>query len=78
MEFYGNIKRISDYKILKSEIDKLLIELKLEDEANKIALHCSGGIKRKLNLAIALIGQPKVILIDEPTSVNNEKLTHIN
>ncbi len=33
----------------------------------RLAQHCSGGVRRRLNLAIALLQQPDVLLMDEPT-----------
>ena len=40
----------------------------LEDERNNLIKELSGGSKRKLSLAIALIGGSSVIFLDEPTS----------
>lgn len=40
----------------------------LADKLNSTATDMSGGQKRKLSLAMALIGDPKVVFLDEPTS----------
>lgn len=39
----------------------------LGEFADRRARHCSGGVRRRLNLAIALLQQPQVLLLDEPT-----------
>ncbi|POS81704.1 hypothetical protein EPUL_006209, partial [Erysiphe pulchra] len=50
------------------EIDQVLKQLLLDSKRNEQTHSFSGGMKRKLNLAIALIGKSKILILDEPTS----------
>lgn len=43
-------------------------ELKLSDKAKVASDKLSGGQKRKLSVGIALIGDPKIVLLDEPSA----------
>ena len=42
--------------------------LKIEEHANKLSESCSGGTKRKLSYGMAMLGDPKIVLMDEPSS----------
>ncbi|MES9834276.1 MAG: ABC transporter ATP-binding protein [Candidatus Thiodiazotropha sp. DIVDIV] len=48
-------------------IDEALSLTGLADQAKKLAKHFSGGLKRRLNLAIGLLNKPELIFLDEPT-----------
>jgi ABC-2 type transport system ATP-binding protein len=45
---------------------ELLNKLNLEEKKNKTARTLSGGLKRRLNLALALVHDPEIIILDEP------------
>lgn len=61
---------IIDFKILilKQVVEKSLAEVKLSEVARVRSSSYSGGMKRRLTVAIALIGEPKLIILDEPVS----------
>ncbi len=42
--------------------------LRIEEHADKKAEGCSGGTKRKLSYGMAMLGDPKIVLMDEPSS----------
>jgi len=49
-------------------IDEAIGELRLDDHRKKAAGTLSGGNKRKLSVAIAIVGNPSIILLDEPSA----------
>ncbi|XP_026677004.1 ATP-binding cassette sub-family A member 3-like [Diaphorina citri] len=65
--FFGMIKGLTKEESRRSGLD-LLTLLNMVEKKNQPVSALSGGMKRKLQLAIALIGSPKVLMLDEPTS----------
>ena len=67
MELFGAIKGVSNEK-LEVAMQKGMKEVHLHTQSGVQSERLSGGQKRKLSVALALIGDPKVICLDEPTS----------
>ncbi|KAF7698247.1 phospholipid-transporting ATPase ABCA3 [Silurus meridionalis] len=65
--FYAQLKGYPREKI-PDEVDRIIRILNLEDKRNARSKTLSGGMKRKLSIGIALIGDSKVVMLDEPTS----------
>ncbi len=51
-----------------AEVERILDDVDLGDKRDAVASDLSGGQKRKLSVGVALIGDPKVIFLDEPTA----------
>jgi len=51
----------------KYSIEKAVETTGLDSHKNRVAKHFSGGLKRRLNLAIGLLNNPELLILDEPT-----------
>uniref|UniRef100_A0A8D0GV65 ABC transporter domain-containing protein n=1 Tax=Sphenodon punctatus TaxID=8508 RepID=A0A8D0GV65_SPHPU len=67
LRFYSGLKGFPVEKC-PEEIDRILRILNLEEKRGSLSKALSGGMKRKLSIGIALIGDSKVVMLDEPTS----------
>jgi ABC-2 type transport system ATP-binding protein len=64
--FYGGIYGLSDAQI-KTKSDELITSLGLQNEAKKLVASLPLGWKQKLSFSVALLHQPKIVFLDEPT-----------
>jgi len=67
LQLMADLKRLSSGEA-KRVITDLLGRFDLSDSAQKLASTYSGGMRRKLDLAMTLVGRPEIIFLDEPTT----------
>jgi ABC-2 type transport system ATP-binding protein len=53
---------------LEARIEELLARFNLSEAADRIARTLSGGMERRLNIAMALVHRPRILFLDEPTT----------
>lgn len=64
--FWGRLYGISKGRAEK-QAGHLLELMELKDRSHSLIKHFSGGMKRRINIAAAMLHQPKILLMDEPT-----------
>ncbi|EMS16346.1 ABC transporter, putative [Entamoeba histolytica HM-3:IMSS] len=67
LRFYGSLKGLKGYT-LEQEVENLLDLVSLTKAGDKQVGNYSGGMKRRLSVAIACIAKPKCVILDEPTT----------
>ena len=67
LELFAAIKGVNKIAI-PNEAMRLIEQVRLTDAADRTAGTYSGGMRRRLSVAIALIGDPQVVFLDEPTT----------
>uniref|UniRef100_A0A667XKN2 ATP binding cassette subfamily A member 7 n=1 Tax=Myripristis murdjan TaxID=586833 RepID=A0A667XKN2_9TELE len=65
--FYGRLKGLSEAQV-KAELHTLLDDVGLLHKRHEQTKNLSGGMQRKLSVAIAFVGGSKVVVLDEPTA----------
>ena len=67
LEAYAAIRGIKEEDV-KRLANQFLDGLRIKEHAKKYSKDCSGGTKRKLSYAMAMLGNPKIVLLDEPST----------
>jgi ABC-2 type transport system ATP-binding protein len=66
LNLIGNMYEVPNDE-LKKRVDQLLEDLFLTEKANTVVDKLSGGMKRRMNLAMALVHEPEIVVLDEPS-----------
>ncbi|MBW1734936.1 MAG: ABC transporter ATP-binding protein [Deltaproteobacteria bacterium] len=65
--YFGRMLGLSG-RHLSDSVEKSVGFLDLAESSDRRVEQCSGGIKRRINLSVALLGQPGLLVLDEPTA----------
>jgi len=77
LEYFGGLYGLAGQE-LKSQIEKLLEVAGLTDKKKEKVKNYSGGMKRRLNIAVAMLHNPSILILDEPTvGVDAQSRQHI-
>lgn len=68
LDYSGALAGLKNRKERIAEVDRLLDQVGLLEVRDRQANKLSGGMKRRLGIAQALIGNPRIIVVDEPTT----------
>ncbi|MCH2203895.1 MAG: ABC transporter ATP-binding protein [Fuerstiella sp.] len=77
LSFFGSLYNLSG-KLLKQRIDETIEQVGLSTRRKDLAETFSGGMKRRLNFAAAVLHRPRLLILDEPTvGVDPQSRTHL-
>ncbi|XP_028284635.1 ATP-binding cassette sub-family A member 1 isoform X2 [Parambassis ranga] len=65
--FYARLKGLNRSEV-KIEMDQMIKDVGLPHKRKELAKNLSGGMQRKLSVAIAFVGGSKIVILDEPTA----------
>ncbi len=77
LKFFGSLYGLSG-KVLKDRVDEVLEIIELKDKKDQDVCEFSGGMKRRVNIGVALMNNPKLLILDEPTvGIDPQSRNHI-
>ncbi|WP_410768536.1 ATP-binding cassette domain-containing protein [Fontibacillus sp. BL9] len=77
LKFFGRIYRLKGHE-LEMKIQEVLEMVGLRDRQKELIKSYSGGMKRRINIATALLHDPKIVIMDEPTvGIDPQSRSHI-
>ena len=68
LDYSARLAGVKDKRKRRDEVDEMLEEVGLFEARERFANNLSGGMKRRLGIAQALVGEPQIIIVDEPTT----------
>jgi ABC-2 type transport system ATP-binding protein len=77
VKYMAEIRKV-DKKEINEKVEKIMEETGLTDVQNKLIKNLSRGYKQRVSMAGALVGEPKILILDEPTvGLDPKQITEI-
>jgi ABC-2 type transport system ATP-binding protein len=77
LRFWGQMRGLGEAR-LRTEVEDKLAITGLAEHGHERVRTFSGGMKRRLNLAVGLLGDPPLVMLDEPTvAIDPQSRRHI-
>ena len=77
VNYMAQLKRV-DRKVRKKKEEKIIKHTRLKNVENKLTRNLSRGYKQRVSMAGALVGEPKILILDEPTvGLDPKQITEI-
>jgi ABC-2 type transport system ATP-binding protein len=77
LELFGKLYDMNNKKSIKERSNMLLTKMALTEDAKRVTAKYSGGMKRRLSLTLALIHDPQIAFLDEPTVAMDPQSRHV-